>query len=216
MTPPKDYYNVLSLQRDASSDKIRTRFRELARERHPDRFQGEERSKAEIEFQEITLAFNVLSVPDRRRNHDLELSRASAAPGADSHRLARFHLEAGVGFYRDGNYYGASEAFEQVLRIEPKSHQAWHHLAQSLAHQPKYLQRSVEAVARACEINPMNVSYLKLAGRLHAEAGLLDKAERYYNGAKSWGGEDAAVEKALEELRGRMRKSKPGLFGRGS
>ena len=39
----------------------------------------------------------------------------------------------------------------------------------------------------------MNPAYLKLAGRLHAEVGLLDKAEHYYNEAIVWGGEDPVV-----------------------
>jgi hypothetical protein len=44
----------------------------------------------------------------------------------------------------------------------------------------------------------------------------LDKAERYYNEAIALGGEDAAVTKALEELRARSKKGRSGLFGRAS
>jgi hypothetical protein len=60
----------------------------------------------------------------------------------------------------------------------------------------------------------MNVGYLKLAGRLHAEAGVVDKAERYYNEAINWGGEDPVVLTALEDLRTRSRKGRVSLFGR--
>ena len=50
----KDYYVILGAARNASKEQIRVRFRQLARERHPDRFQGVERQKAELDFQEIT------------------------------------------------------------------------------------------------------------------------------------------------------------------
>ena len=63
----RDHYAVLGTDRNATRDQIRDRFRKLARERHPDRFQGDEREKAELAFQAITEAFNVLSDPDRRR-----------------------------------------------------------------------------------------------------------------------------------------------------
>jgi tetratricopeptide (TPR) repeat protein len=213
----RDYYQVLAVARNATPDQIRARFRELARERHPDRFHGEARARAEVDFQEITAAFNVLSNPERRRAHDLELARPQAAnPGTEKARLVRFHLEAGVGFYRDGNYFAAAESFDRALQIEPRTHQAWHHLAQSLAHQRKFLPRAVDAIVRACELQPMNVGYLKLAGRLHAEAGLPDKAERYYNQALTWGGEDPAVTMALDELQKGTKKARGSGLGRGS
>lgn len=213
----KDYYLTLGVGRNATQDQIRERFRMLARQRHPDRFQGEERMKAEGEFQAITEAFNVLADADRRRQHDVELSRPEAStPANDASRLGRFHMEAGVQFYRDGNFNSAAEAFERAIQAEPKNHQAWHHLAQTLSHQRRHLTRAVEAIARACELQAMNGSYLKLAGRLHAEAGLVEKAEHYYNEAMVWGGEDASVLKALEELRGATKKGWTGLFGKGT
>lgn len=217
MSVARDYYQVLSVARSATPEQIRARFRELARESHPDRFQGEARQRAERAFQEITEAFNVLMSADRRRAHDLELARPQTAnAGSDKVRMVRFHLEAGVGFYRDGNFFAAAESFERATRLDERNHQAWHHLAQSLAHQRKFLPRSLEAIVRACELQPMNVGYLKLAGKLHAEAGLPDRAERYYNQALTWGGEDPAVTMALDELQKGTKKSRGSSFGRSS
>ncbi|MBZ0090036.1 MAG: DnaJ domain-containing protein [Thermoanaerobaculia bacterium] len=212
----KDYYSILAVSRNATQDQIRDRFRELARQRHPDRFQGEERVRAELDFQAITEAFNVLSSPERRRQHDVELSRPELGGGeGDAARLFRFHMEAGVQYYRDGNYFQASESFERATQADPRGHQAWHHLAQSLAQHRRYLAKAVAAIVRACELAPMNPAYLKLAGRLHAEAGQFEKAEQYYNEAVTWGGEDPVVAKALEELRKGSKKGWGGLFGRG-
>ncbi|MCB1007971.1 MAG: DnaJ domain-containing protein [Acidobacteria bacterium] len=211
----KDYYATLTVSRNATSDQIREKFRELARVRHPDRFQGEARERAEIEFQEITAAFNVLSNPERRRQHDLELARPESGGEGDSQRLSRFHLEAGVQFYKDGNFFQASESFERATQADPKNAQAWHHLAQALAQQGRYMARATAAIEKACELSSMNVAYLKLAGRLFAQAGKPDRAEQYYNEAVAWGGEDPVVTKALEELRKGSRKGWGGLFGKG-
>ena len=138
----KDYYSILSVMRTASPEQIRNRFRQLARERHPDRFQGAARVQAESDFQDITEAFNMLSNPERRRQHDLELARPDVGlPGSDTGRLQRFHMEAGTAFYREGNYSQAAESFDQVTQQEPKNHLAWHHLAQSLLQQRRQLNR---------------------------------------------------------------------------
>ena len=89
----KDYYVILGAARNASREQIRDRFRQLARERHPDRFQGAARQQAELDFQDITEAFNVLLDADRRRQHDLELARPEASSAAsDASRLGRFHM----------------------------------------------------------------------------------------------------------------------------
>ena len=75
----KDYYAILSVSQQATRQQIKQRFLELARSRHPDLHEGEEKLKAESEFQDITEAFNVLSNPARRRQHDVELSSPAPA-----------------------------------------------------------------------------------------------------------------------------------------
>jgi tetratricopeptide (TPR) repeat protein len=125
-------------------------------------------------------------------------------------------MEAGTAFYREGSFSQAADSFDRVTQQEPKNHLAWRNLAQALLQQRRQMNRAAAAIARACELNPVSPPYLKLAGRIHAEMGLLDKAERYYNEAIALGGEDPAVTKALDELRARSRKGKSGLFGRGS
>ena len=55
-----NYYSKLGVSQNATTDQVRSRFLELAKKLHPDRFQGEEKEEAERNFQEITEAFNVL------------------------------------------------------------------------------------------------------------------------------------------------------------
>jgi len=71
----KNYYGVLGLAQNATDEDVRRRFKKLAREKHPDRFQGEEKLRVERDFQALTEAFNVLTDPERRRVHDDSVDR---------------------------------------------------------------------------------------------------------------------------------------------
>ncbi|HEY4561426.1 MAG TPA: DnaJ domain-containing protein, partial [Thermoanaerobaculia bacterium] len=103
----RDFYSVLAVPRNATEDQIRQRFRELARTRHPDRFQGTEKERAEKEFQEITQAFNVLVDPERRRRHDTDLVRPEESSATDPRQLFRVYLQRGVKAYKEKSYLEA-------------------------------------------------------------------------------------------------------------
>ena len=64
-----NYYEVLGVDRSASEQQIRERFRKLARENHPDRYVDGEKAEAERKFQTLTEAVNVLTNPVRRKQH---------------------------------------------------------------------------------------------------------------------------------------------------
>jgi curved DNA-binding protein CbpA len=207
---PKDFYAVLGVPRNAPEDHIRQRFRELARLRHPDRFQGAEKQAAEAGFQEITQAFNMLSDAERRRQHDNDLAR----PGneSDPRQIARAYLQRGVKAYKEKNFLEAADNFDRATKADPTSAQTWHHLALTCAQQPNWLPRAVASIERACELEPMNPSYHKQAGRILAMAGQIERAAIHYRLAIEWGDDDPAVHRALEELE--KPSARRGLFGK--
>jgi molecular chaperone DnaJ len=63
-----DYYEILGVARDASTEDIKRAFRRLARETHPDSNPGD--PQAEGRFREIAQAYEVLSNPQRRAAYD--------------------------------------------------------------------------------------------------------------------------------------------------
>jgi DnaJ-class molecular chaperone len=81
---PGDYYDVLSLDRDASATEVKRAFRRLARELHPD--VNDHDPEAEEKFKAAAEAYEVLSDPERRRIYDAYghegLRSGSVAPGA--------------------------------------------------------------------------------------------------------------------------------------
>lgn len=210
----KDYYAVLGVQRDSDAGQVRARFLELARTQHPDRFQGDEKVRAEVKFQEITEAFNILSDPARRRQVDAELSGPETrTKGEGAGQAAKVYLQRGIKAYREGNHSDAADNFERATEESPEDARAWGYLAQACQHQRRWGSRARKAAAKACQLEPMNVIYLKLAGRLFAQAEMNGKAAKYYIAARDWGGQDPEIEEALDEIRQRMKKPRGGLFG---
>jgi curved DNA-binding protein CbpA len=206
----RDFYAVLAVAKTATDDQIRQRFRQLARERHPDRFAGEQKQLAELAFQEITQAFNVLSDPELRRQHDMDLSRRPEAP-SDPKVVARVYLQRGVRAYREKNLVEAADNFDRATRADPASAQAWYNLALTCSQNSAWLARAAAAIDRACELEPMNPGYWKVAGRIHALAGHAERAVTAYRKAIDWGEDDPAIHQALEDL---TRSSRRGRFGK--
>lgn len=64
----KDYYKILGVERNASEAEIKSAFRKLALQYHPDRNPGNK--KAEDKFKEINEANEVLSDPEKRARYD--------------------------------------------------------------------------------------------------------------------------------------------------
>lgn len=64
----RDYYEILGVDRDADERELKSAYRKAAKKFHPDLHPGDE--EAEKMFKELTVAYEVLSDPDKRRMYD--------------------------------------------------------------------------------------------------------------------------------------------------
>jgi len=66
--PSRDHYEVLGVRKDSTPEEIKSAFKKMAAQWHPDRHQDD--PGAHERFKEINLAYQVLSDPDRRGMYD--------------------------------------------------------------------------------------------------------------------------------------------------
>jgi len=60
----KDYFKILGISRNATDQEIKSAFRKLARQFHPDLHPNDE--KAESKFKEINEAYEILSDKEKK------------------------------------------------------------------------------------------------------------------------------------------------------
>jgi molecular chaperone DnaJ len=77
-TAKRDYYEVLGVERTATAAQLKTAYRKLAMEFHPDRNQGDK--QAEERFKEVGEAYSVLSDAQKRQRYDAYGHAANGMP----------------------------------------------------------------------------------------------------------------------------------------
>ena len=84
----RDYYEVLSVSREATEEEIKRSYRKLAVKFHPDKNPGD--AKAEENFKELGEAYDVLMDPDKRAAYD-RYGHAAFAQGSAGFGRGGFH-----------------------------------------------------------------------------------------------------------------------------
>src|SRR5687768_4147143 len=100
----RDYYEVLGVAKTASDAELKSAFRKLAMQYHPDRNQGDK--AAEIKFKEINEAYQALSDDQKRAAYDRYGHAAFAnggagGPGFDAN-FSDFMSDIFENFFGDG------------------------------------------------------------------------------------------------------------------
>ncbi|HEX2956479.1 MAG TPA: J domain-containing protein [Chitinispirillaceae bacterium] len=109
----KDYYSILGVDKNASSDQIKSAYRKLAMKYHPDKNPGNK--EAEQKFKEITEAHEVLSDPEKRNRYDeLGANWNSYQTAQQGNYDDWFNVNANT--FRNGSYSTFSADAEDIFQ----------------------------------------------------------------------------------------------------
>jgi molecular chaperone DnaJ len=113
----RDYYEVLSVARDADGETIKKAYRKLALQFHPDRNGGDK--EAEEKFKEATEAYEVLRDADKRAAYD-RYGHAGVKAGAGAAGFSGFGFDDALNiFMRD---FGGFGGFEDLFGGRRRGH----------------------------------------------------------------------------------------------
>lgn len=105
----RDFYDVLGVSRNASTDDIKKAYRKLAMQYHPDRNDGDK--AAEEHFKEVSEAYDVLRDPEKRSTYD-RFGMAGLKGGGGGFGFHPFDLSEALNmFMRDFGAMGGFDAF---------------------------------------------------------------------------------------------------------
>ena len=94
-TDRKDYYSILGVPKEASSDDIKKAYRKLAMQHHPDRNKGD--LAAEAKFKEINEANDILSDDQKRAAYDNPAPQMGGFNPFGDNSPFSFHFTSGPG-----------------------------------------------------------------------------------------------------------------------
>lgn len=106
-----NFYVLLGVRRDATPGDIRRAYRRLARKYHPDLNPGD-RPAADL-FRRVSLAFETLSDPERRRRYDAEGGEIVSAASTSTFEFQGFDFSATVEETRASTF---GELFADAIR----------------------------------------------------------------------------------------------------
>ena len=100
----EDYYELLGVNKNATDDEIKSAFRKLAKQYHPDLHTGD-KEEAEAKFKKINEAYEVLSDKEKRAKYD-QFGHAAFDPTAGA---------GGYGSYSGAGFGDFSDIFDTMF-----------------------------------------------------------------------------------------------------
>ncbi|MAT38242.1 MAG: hypothetical protein CL946_01420 [Ectothiorhodospiraceae bacterium] len=104
----KDYYNILGVAESASQDEIKSAYRKLAKQYHPDKTSGD--AAAEQKFKDVSEAYEILGNPEKRKKYD-ELRKYGNGGAQGSMSYEDFMSQFGNEFGREQTNWGYTGGF---------------------------------------------------------------------------------------------------------
>lgn len=188
----QDYYSILQLSPDATLTDIKTAFRRLAREYHPDVNPNDIQKKEQ--FQQISEAYEVLSDEEKRHCYYLEtyvkkhnhkysknyIKALYTQPPFTSHRRAAKLYNQGLKKLQHQQYTRAIDKYTQAIDIDPEFIAAYLKRCEAYNQLGNY-QGILEDCYQIITINPAIIKAIYYQGRARYRLGFTQGAINSYS-----------------------------------
>jgi curved DNA-binding protein CbpA len=206
---------VLEVSHGATPLEIRKAYFHLAKRYHPDRHFETEMSdmmeKLDALFSRIHDAYETLSSQTARDQYNIDLAseaKRDRQEGKDQQvqsagrETARTQYNEGMKQFNRGNFWGAEEAFEWAIRLEPGNAEYLFRRGLTLARIPRRGHDAEEHFVRAIEKEPKKSEYHLELGNFYARSGLKEKALAAYRNALKHDPNSDKINKAIQKISG--------------
>lgn len=214
------YYELLYVTRSASNDDIKRAYRKVVQLMHPDRhglgLNPEDKSKLEKIFNEINIAYNVLSNESERMKYDQTLIYAEdhgqPLKVSTDEQVAQAQYKRGVQSLKSNDIVKAIEFFKSATQLDPGKPDYHAKLAFALISHPnpRIRKDALNACKEAIKMNQENPNYHALMGKVYHVLGDLESAEVHFRRALSWNPQHALARKELKNVLDEKSKLQPG------
>ncbi len=162
----RDPYEVLGLNRGASQDEIKQRYRELAKKYHPDKYQNNPLADlAEEKLREINEAYDTLTKGFNSQN-----SQGSSGYGNAGYNSSAF---ANIRMALDRNDLREAES---LLNSIGERSAEWYFLMGMLFYKKGWFDQAITNIQTAVSMDPNNMEYRNVLNQLVGMGGFKSRA----------------------------------------
>ncbi len=201
----KSFYAILGVEETAPTERIIIAYRGMVKGKHPDRFtEPAERAAAEIEFREITAAYNTLRSAELRREYDRARKAGTSDPSAqlNPEQEARQAMARGMKKFEAKDFFGAYQEFEKALQHKPGWAEAHFQLGLVCLKNTQWRRRGVENIEKAIELDGGQPLYYVQLIHVYLDAGLKSRAQNILATARNQFPANAAIDEVGAAVEG--------------
>ena len=202
-----NFYKVLGLKSDASTEEIRNSYFNYAKKFHPDRITTAPdpgiNEKANFVFSEINRAYDTLSDDDKKRQYDMDKITEKGTEGSSLdkslERASLLHRKAKT-LFNQKNFWEATTLLEESVRLNPKRGAYYLLLGMSQMNIPTMIRAAEKNLSNAVDLDPWSAEPLVALGILFLNENMVKRAENFFRKAISIDPENKIAKKRLADI----------------
>jgi curved DNA-binding protein CbpA len=208
----QNHYEILDVGRNATPQEIKKAYFHHAKLYHPDRHfdpgMADMKEKLEALFARIHDAYETLSSKTKRDKYNLDLMSGATKKSTeeraeqkktDNKGAAAAQYQEGLKHFKMGNFWGADEAFQWAMRLDPNNAEYIFNRGLTLSRMPRRGHEAEEFYLQAIKLAPKKVDYYLALGSFYEKSGLKAKARSVYQDALKYDPQSEKLKQAIEK-----------------